>query len=241
MEAFGRCWCPTRVSPVLYTLIPAAAAVLGAAVALWRPPGPAVRAAVQHFAAGVVFAAAAGEILPDLKHAGSPVPVLIGGALGVALMLLVKNLGGRAKGPLSIVAVIGIDILLDGLVLGIGFAAGARQGMLLTVALTLEVLFLGLSITSSLVESLGTRARALLTVAGIALLLPLGALLGTPVGRLPAVWLTGFFAFGLVALLYLVVEELLVEAHEGGPEPPWVTATFFAGFLLLLLLEEGTG
>lgn len=48
-------------------------------------------------------------------------------------------------------------------------------------------------------------------------------------------------AFGLIALLYLVTEELLVEAHEGGKETPFATAMFFAGFLLLLLLEEGLG
>jgi ZIP family zinc transporter len=44
----------------------------------------------------------------------------------------------------------------------------------------------------------------------------------------------------LIALLYLVTEELLVEAHEV-PDRPWVTATFFAGFLVLLLLEETIG
>ena len=49
--------------------------------------------------------------------------------------------------------------------------------------------------------------------------------------------LTGFFAFGLIALLYLVTEELLIEAHEI-PDRPWVTALFFAGFLLLMVLEE---
>ena len=44
-----------------------------------------------------------------------------------------------------------------------------------------------------------------------------------------------------MALLYLVTEELLVEAHEGGKETPFAAAMFFAGFLLLLLLEEGLG
>ena len=45
------------------------------------------------------------------------------------------------------------------------------------------------------------------------------------------------FAFSLIALHYLVVEELLVEAHTE-PESPLITALFFAGFLLLLVLEE---
>ena len=58
--------------------------------------------------------------------------------------------------------------------------------------------------------------------------------LGVP----PVPILKGFFAFGLIALLYLVTEELLVEAHEA-PEGPIVTSMFFIGFLALLMLEEG--
>ncbi|MFX5622654.1 transporter, partial [Acinetobacter baumannii] len=45
--------------------------------------------------------------------------------------------------------------------------------------------------------------------------------------------------FGLMALLYLVTEELLVEAHEK-PDSPFISAMFFAGFLGLMLLEEMT-
>ncbi|MDW4783771.1 transporter, partial [Escherichia coli] len=68
-------------------------------------------------------------------------------------------------------------------------------------------------------------------------LLPLGAVLATPVAALPPSIVAGFFAFGLIALLYLVTEELLVEAHQT-PDRPWVTAMFFVGFLAILVLEE---
>lgn len=221
----------------LYTLIPAGAAIIGAALAIVFRPGPTLVSATQHFAAGVVFAAAAGEILPDLKHGGSAWPVAIGGALGVAVMLLVKRLEDWAKGPIGLLATIGIDLLIDGLVLGIGFAAGAKAGLLLTVALTIEVLFLGLTVANELGEFATSRGKVVGLTAGLVLLLPVGALLGTPISTLPGPVLTGFFAFGLIALLYLVTEELLVEAHET-PDRPWVTAMFFAGFLILLLLEE---
>lgn len=224
----------------LYTLIAVAATVLGAAIAAWRPPGPRAAAAIQHFAAGVVFAAAAGEILPDLKHEGAALPVVLGGGIGVALMLLVKHLARGARSGVGLAAVVGVDILVDGLVLGLGFAAGGGAGVMLAVALTVEVLFLGLSATTGLAPVLGSPARTVLVVAGLALLLPVGALLGVPAAALSLPWRTGLFAFALVALLYLVTEELLVEAHEG-PEAPWITAMFFAGFLLLLLLEEATG
>ena len=83
----------------------------------------------------------------------------------------------------------------------------------------------------------GSAARVIGIVAGLAVLLPVGALLGTPVGALPGPYLAGFFAFALVALLYLVTEELLVEAHAV-PEKPWTTAMFFVGFLGMLVIEE---
>lgn len=227
-------------SAVLYTLFPAAATLVGAAVALYRRPGDATMRIIHHFTAGIVFAAAATEILPDLKQQ-SPWAVLLGGSVGVLLMLLVRRLGERAQGPVGFVAAVGIDIFIDGLVLGIAFAASAKAGLLLTLALTLEVLFLGLSIVGDLRDFLGKRIRAILAVAGLALLLPIGGMLGAPIATLGAFWLTAFLAFGLIALLYLVTEELLVEAHEGGKDTPLTTAMFFAGFLLLLLLEEGMG
>lgn len=43
-----------------------------------------------------------------------------------------------------------------------------------------------------------------------------------------------------MTLLYLVTEELLVEAHEK-PDTPLISATFFVGFLGLLLVEEILG
>jgi ZIP family zinc transporter len=42
-------------------------------------------------------------------------------------------------------------------------------------------------------------------------------------------------SFGLAALMFLVTEELLVEAHEE-PETPLSPAMFFVGFLLFLIV-----
>lgn len=112
--------------------------------------------------------------------------------------------------------------------------------MLLTIALTLEVLFLGLTVTTELGEMVKSKVRIVGITAGIALLLPAGAALATPVSTFPPVVIAGFLSFGLMALLYLVTEELLVEAHEK-PDTPPVSAMFFIGFLGLLLIEELLG
>lgn len=221
----------------LYTLVPASAALFGATIATNVQPGPVLVSAIQHFAAGVVFAAAAGEILPDVVHAGSPWATVIGGAVGVVVMLLVKQLEVRLKGPTGLLTAVGVDVLIDGLVLGIGFAAGAKAGLLLTVALTLEVLFLGVTVATQLRESVRSRAKIIGITAALVFLLPLGTLMAKPIAALPDSVVTALFSFGLIALLFLVTEELLVEAHEN-PDRPWVTAMFFTGFLALLVLEE---
>lgn len=225
---------------LIYTLIPVAAVVVGALAATWRKPGPGTVSGIQHLAAGVVFGAAAVEILPQVMHAASVPATFIGGAAGVGLMLAIKSFEERWQGPVGLLTTVGIDILLDGLVLGLAFLAGAKAGLLLTIALTLEVLFLGLTVTEALGETVRSKGRIVALSAGIALLLPLGALLATPIALLSAPVIEGFLTFGLMALLYLVTEELLVEAHEK-PDSALISAMFFVGFLGLLLIEEAIG
>lgn len=225
---------------VIFTLIPAAAVLLGSILSLARRPSDAFISAMQHLAAGVVFAAAAAEILPQVMHTGSPIATFSGGALGVTVMLSLKAFEERARGPVTMIAAVGIDILIDGLVLGLAFVAGAKAGLLLTVALTLEVLFLGVTTTAELSETFKSKLRVLVIATGIALLLPIGAALGAPVSAFPAKVIAGFLSFGLMALLFLVTEELLVEAHEK-PDSPIISSMFFVGFLGLLLFEEVLG
>ncbi|SHJ40956.1 zinc transporter, ZIP family [Roseomonas rosea] len=224
------------VAALKFSLIPMFAIMIGAFLAAWRTPGEKQVAVVQHLAAGVVFAAAATEILPQVMHGGSPMATVIGGALGVAVMLGLKSAESRWQGPVALLAAIGLDLAIDGLVLGLAFIAGERAGILLAVALTLEVLFLALTLTIDLAGRY-PKAKAIGLTCALALLVPMGALIAQPVALLPPVWITGFLSFGLMALLYLVTEELLVEAHEK-PDSPLISAMFFVGFLAILLLEE---
>ena len=225
---------------VAFTLIPVVAVLIGSLFAVSRRPSDAFVSAMQHVAAGVVFAAAAAEILPQVMHEGSPIATFTGGALGILVMLSLKALEGRASGPIAMLGAVAVDILIDGLVLGLAFVAGGKAGVLLTIALTLEVLFLGLTVTTELGETIKSKARIIAITMGIALLLPIGAAIATPVATFPPVVIAGFLSFGLMALLYLVTEELLVEAHEK-PDTPLISAMFFIGFLGLLLIEEVLG
>ena len=234
-------------SVLAFALIPAAAVVVGGVAAAFRPPGPAVTSGVQHIAAGVLFAALATELLPDVVHRRLPWGTLGGFALGVAAMLLLKELARRLESrpvagadlgsvPTSLLLVSAVDIALDGLLIGIGFAAGERQGLLITLALTLEVLFLGVA-TAAAMRGPGARRRVIATTLGFAALLLAGAGIGSYfLAGVNGMVLDAVMSFGVAALLYLVTEELLVEAHEVD-ETPLLTSMFFVGFIALLLVE----
>ena len=228
-----------------FALIPAAALAAGGGLAIWKTPGARLGSAVQHLAAGVLFAALSTEILPDLVHRRLPWVTLAGFTAGVLAMLAVKHFSEQSgqrelkstTGPKSLIVTLGVDVLLDGLLIGMGFAVGQSQGVLLTFALALEVFFLGLAASAALKASGGSRRAAAVVVGVFCSLLILGSALGAGILAVASpAWIDAILAFGLAALLYLVTEELLVEAHEV-PETPFQTSMFFVGFIVLFLIE----
>ena len=63
---------------VFYVLVATGAGILGGVVAFfWKPPVGA-RSAIQHFAAGLVIAAVAAEVIPEVDHKGTPTGIVLG-------------------------------------------------------------------------------------------------------------------------------------------------------------------
>lgn len=233
------------VTVLIYAALPVAATIAGGALACFRPPGSKMRSIIQHFAAGVVFSVVGVELLPDVVREHKPIEVVIGFGLGVIIMLVLKSFAGGVEQaalknggrlPTAMLVGVGVDFLVDGFLIGIGFVAGAKEGKLLTLALTVELLSLGLAVSVRLNKGGTGRAKAVITISGLALTVVAGAVGGaTLLAGLSPSSLELVFSFGLAALLFLVTEELLIEAHEE-PETPLTTTTFFAGFLLFLVL-----
>lgn len=238
---------------ISYSLLPTVALTGGGLIALAFRFGVQARSAILHFAAGVVFSVVAVEILPDVVRLHDPWLTAIGFGVGIGVMLLIRRLTEPSEEalptskretenvqaerfPMAFLLAIGVDIFIDGLLLGIGFAAGAKEGILLAMALGVEVLSLGLATATSLTDDGVSRARIIRLLLSLSALFFISTVGGaTLLHNLPEMGLDLVLSFGLAALLFLVTEELLVEAHEG-PEKPWLTAMFFAGFLLFLIL-----
>ena len=202
------------------------------------------RAAIQLFTGGVIFAAVAVELLPQLSDQ-RPLVVAAGFGAGTAVMLGVKVVAehaeargsGAGEASLGLVLALATDTFVDGALLGVAFATGAEKGFVLALALTLEALFLNMSATTAANAAGASRRQVLALAVALALLLAVSAAAGVGIfSALPGGPFHALVAFGVAALLYSVVEELVVEAHEEG-EPPLVAAMFFLGFLVVLLLE----
>lgn len=223
----------------LIMAIPALVALAGGILASVWKPNHQMRSLIQHFAAGVVLAALAVELLPEIGREHAPGLVLAGSfALGSLFMYGLKLWTMRLEHQATMkdaAAGLGtglllatfIDVATDGFIIGAGFAAGGGTGTILALGLSVELLFLGLALASD--ATAGWRIIAISGALGSTVLIfsLIGKVLLT--GASHAV-IGGALAFSAAALLYLVTEELLMEAHEV-EEKPISTLVLFGGFL----------
>ena len=184
--------------------------------------------ALQHFSAGIIFAALAIELLPLVLNDHELWVVSIGFALGVGLMLALKWSPQLKRLQSQLWVAYFIDFFIDGMLISLAVLAGQHSGLLVAIAVTVELFFLGFTLPKS--------ARKLRFRIGCGVLLGGGlVLLAYPL--LTPMILGGLLSFGCAALLFLVAEELLVQAHHDTEDGPWLTAMLFVGFWLMCVLD----
>lgn len=229
-----------------YGLLCALSLAAGGAFAAYRPASDKVRSYFQHAAAGLVFAAAGVEVLPDVMHRHQPIAAAVGFGIGIVVLLLIRAGSDKlsaGKGALGLITVVIVDIFVDGLLIGVSAATARGQGqqaLLVTIALAMELLTLGLSIAAEMAEGAASARRIVLTTSCISLTPLAGTIAGYFLGgRLSGAWVEGVLAFAVAALLYLAAEELLTEAHET-EETAGSTALFLLAFLAMMIIHMVT-
>jgi zinc transporter, ZIP family len=234
-------------SVFLYALIPFITFILGGIVANIRQPSNTWRSVIQHFTSGVVFAVVAVDLLPDISKSHEPYEVAIGFSCGVVLMLLIRAYAEKVEAnqhkheqvemPIAMLGAVGVDVIVDGFLIGVSFAANEQAGQFLTIALGLEMFSLGLALSVSLSLTKLHQMTSILIIMLLASIVVISAVLShLLIQFIPGSSIPLLLAFGLASLLYLVMEELLHEAHQL-PDNAYITATFFIGFLLFLILS----
>lgn len=145
--------------------------------------------------------------------------------------------------PLSLMFPVTVDCIVDGFLVGTTCSISVRAGFILAMANCIEMGFLGLAVSMRVKQctasSVFARYTALIMPPIIMLLASvLGSFVGSTARSYPMLYI-GFISFGVVALLYLVVNELLVEARESltGNEQWWSGMVLFMGVYFVLLLD----
>jgi len=229
----------------LYALIPFFTFIFGGLIASIRKPSNTWQSIIQHFSSGVVFAVVAVDMLPEISKSHQALQVTIGFIGGVLLMLFIRVYAERVEEkafhqsglPFAMLGAVGVDVVVDGFLIGVSFAASQQTGQFLTLALGLEMFSLGLALSTSLNQAAINRIKSNGIVAILASIVVASAVISHwLIDFMPASSIPLLLAFGLASLLYLVTEELLHEAHQL-PDNAYITATFFIGFLIFLILS----
>jgi len=220
---------------LLFSILPAAAAVIGGITSFRKPSTPGLLGGVRKFAAGALFGVMALELLPDFLVAHSS-RALLSLAAGGVLMLGVRW-ATRKLWPLGWDAV---QMLIAGLLIGSGFIAGFKEGLLLTSATTVEALAIGLLAASVMIRTEAPHKSAVITVILLSTLIVVGAVVGgvSVWGHL-GVDLDLAFVFGMAAPLLWATEGLVETREEYSTDMALIY--FVVGILFFLLLAWWLG
>lgn len=229
----------TILSPLQIMLIPSSFIAMSGVLALIWHPSHRARSLIQHFAVGVILAVLSTDVFPEIAKEHAPAEILIASfALGGFMMYLMKkiteHLEQKAKQTsnngenIGLISTTFVDAIIDGLIIGTGLAASTSTGLILAVGLSVEMLFLGLSLMSDTMK--GKRMVVLTFILGLVMFSSMWLGHHFLKDASPAV-IASILSFGAAALVYLVTDELLIEAHTV-EETPVSALWLFAGFLL---------
>jgi zinc transporter ZupT len=149
--------------------------------------------------------------------------------------------------PRGMLAAVTVDSFVDGFLIGISTSVSLRTGLVLAAANILEMGFVGAAFAATVSKCTGaSKQHRNLAVATPPLVLVAAGVIGGAIGDIsksnPSVFV-GFVAFGVVALLFLVTHELLIEAHDSMKDSNvlFVNLAFYAGIYAVLLGQRLAG
>lgn len=144
--------------------------------------------------------------------------------------------------PMGLVVPVTVDCLVDGFLIGVSCSLAPAAGIILGAANCLEMGSLGMAYAARIKKCTGSSFLARLVALYVPPLLMflisgLGALVGVEAQSIPTIFIA-LVAFGVVALLSLVCNELLIEAKEaqGDDERWYIGVMIFLGVWVILML-----
>lgn len=219
--------------------LPVAGNILGALAAEFIALTKRKLSLALHASAGVLLAVVAVELMPKALQQAPPWLVIAsfvaGGAVFISLDHFLENLRTRtgkqanASGPWTVYVSVAIDLISDGVMVGIGSLVSARLGLVLALGQALADVPQALA-TMALLQENTPRAKRIAIMALLAVPLYAGVTFGYFFLRAASHSVQfAILAFTAGLLTTLAVEEIVPQAHERG-ESHAAAAVFVLAF-----------
>ena len=246
------------------------ATTLGAAmVYLFRKDiSPKLNTVLLGFAGGIMIAASIWSlIIPAIEDSASWgtwkfVPAVAGIALGAAFMVLIDKIvphfhqgTGEEEGlrsglskPTKMFLAMTIHNVPEGLAVGFAFGGAALVGtqeaflaaLGLAIGIAIQNFPEGAAVSLPMAKQLGSKHKAFLYGAFSGAVEPIAAILGYFLATMMAAAMPWLLAFAAGAMLFVVVEDLIPDAHLA-EHPHLGTYGIIAGFILMMVLDVALG
>lgn len=146
-----------------------------------------------------------------------------------------KTLDGRTMLSLGYLIMLGIAMhdLPEGMAIAMGHEIKARTGMLITLAIGIHNIPEGMAMAAPLLIAGLGRMRIMLQLGAIALITPLGTMLGLFLIKILPGLMNPLLGFASGVMIYLVVFHLWPQAGKKGGKSRWLG--FWLGMLAILL------
>lgn len=239
---------PMFLQVILLSLLPAAGNFMGGLVAEFMRVSDTALNRALHAASGIVVAVVAIEIMPEALGGASGLLVVVALCMGGGAYLLLERgidrvLGGsESQGPWMVYAAVFIDLLSDGLMIGVSSTVSVGLALVLAIGQVTADLPEGFAAIANFQKSGVGRVKRLMLAASFVVASVIGAALGFFLLRDQAQSLQlAALAFVGGILLLAAVEDMLNEAHEASADVTWSPAFFIGGFALFTLVSSYLG
>lgn len=228
-----------------FALLPVGGMAMGALAAEWWQLSRHAMGGVLHAAAGVAVAVVSVELMPRILEDIAPWQLVAGFVLGaaasVAMMKGAKRVSSNIElggtGPWKVYLPVAVDLLGDGLMIGIGSAVSGGLGLLLGMSQVVANVPGGFAAIANLRNKGMSRSVRMGAIASLAVPVFVGAGIGFWLlrGQATSVQNTAL-AFVVGMLLLATIEDLVPEADAPHTRRTVTTASFAAGFVFFALI-----
>lgn len=231
----------------------------GALILLLRTPREGVMNALLGLTAGIMLAATGFSLLVPALDRGPLAQVSVGFLLGGLVMLVldewVPHIHARfrenhhqtleeaaaERRGLLLLSALTIHNVPEGMAVGLAFAAGGTDlGIPLALAIGLQNIPEGFAAAAPLRDAGSTARFAAIIGGATGLVEPVAGFAAYFAFDLVEDLLAGGLAFAAGAMLYVIVDELIPEAHGRGNERE-VTIALMGGFTVMMILDNALG